>query len=243
MVRISLSLALVLGLAASAAAQTGRVFGSITDQSGAVLPAVEVKATMKDSGGETIRNVVSDARGSYELGNLSPGSWALSMSLPGFQSSTRQVSVQSGDSTEWSATLQLGSIQETVSIIAGAPDVPVRRETPVPFTAAVTPRPAPAAAGVVRVGGSIKPPRKIVDVRPVYPAEAAAQGVGGVVILQAVIGADGFIRDITPLRSPDESLTMSATSAFNGWQFTPTLLNGVPMDTRITATFNFQRQF
>lgn len=243
MVRMTLLLALVMGLAASATAQTGRVSGSATDQSGAVLPAVEVRATMKDSGGETIRRVVTDGNGRYELGNLAPGSWALTMSLPGFESSTRQVTVQPGDAMEWSAMLQLGMIQETVSITVGAPEAPVRRETPVPFTAAVAPRSAPTPAGVVRVGGSIKAPQKIVDVRPVYPPDAAAQGVGGVVILRAVIGADGFVRDITPLRSPNESLTMSATSAFNGWQFTPTLLNGVPMDTRITATFNFQQKF
>jgi TonB family protein len=242
MVRIIFCLALVMALAAPAAAQSSRIHGSVTDQSGAVLPAVEVKATMTNGSDETIRRVATDGKGSYGLDNLAPGSWALTMSLPGFETATRRVTVQTGEALEWSAMLQLGSIQETVSITTSATEPAVRRETPVPFTAAVTPPPAPAP-GAIRVGGSIKPPRKIVHVSPVYPAEAVAQGVSGVVILRAVIGADGFVRDITPLRSPNESLTLSATSAFNGWQFTPTLLNGVPMDTRITATFNFQQQF
>lgn len=242
-VRLSLSLALVMALAAQAAAQTGRVTGVVTDQSGAVLPAVQIRATMKDGAGETIRTVQTDGKGTYALDNLAPGSWALTMSLPGFASATRGVSVQASDALEWSATLQLGMLQETILITTAADDSPRRVDTPVPTPALIAPSPAAAPAGVIRVGGSIKPPRKIVDVRPVYPAEAVAQGVSGVVILQAVIGADGFIHDITPLRSPNDGLTMAASGALNGWQFTPTLLNGVPTAARIIATFNFQQQF
>ena len=243
MVRTTLCLAVVIGFAPAATAQTGRVSGVVTDPTGAVLPAVQIQAMLKDGAGETTRTIASDGAGRYELRNLGPGAWTLTMSLPGFETASRRATVEAGDSVEWSAMLQLGMITETVSITAAGPEATVRHEAPEPLTAAVVPRSGPVPAGVVRVGGSIKPPRKIVDVRPMYPAEAAAQGVGGVVILQAVIGADGFVRDITPLRSPNESLTMSATAAFNGWQFTPTLLNGVPMDTRITATFNFQQQF
>ena len=63
------------------------------------------------------------------------------------------------------------------------------------------------------------------------------------VILQAVIGSDGFVGEITTLRSPNEALTTAATGALNGWQFTPTLLNGTPTPVRMTVTFNFQQQF
>ena len=241
MTRITLCLALMLGVTGPAAAQSGRVYGVVADESGAVLPAVEVRAAMRDGTGETTRSVVTDAKGAYSLDNLAPGAWAFSMSLPGFDTATQRVTLQ-GDSQQWSPTLQLGMIQETVSITTAPAEAPVRRESPIPFSAAITPPPA-VAPGVVRVGGSIKPPRKIVDVRPIYPPEAVAQGVNGVVILRAVIGADGFVRDITPVRSPDDALMTSAISAFNGWQFTPTLLNGVPTETRITATFNFQGSF
>jgi periplasmic protein TonB len=246
MVRITLCLALVIGLAAPAVAQTGRVYGVVADESGGVLPAVEIRATMIDGGGETIRSVATDGKGSYDLGNLAPGSWTLTMSLPGFQTATRRVTVQTADSLEWSPTLELGSLQETITITTAAVnDEPRVRETPVPVPvpAVVGPQPAPLRAGApIRVGGSIKPPRKIVHVNPVYPAELAAQGVSGVVILQAVIGPDGYVRDITTLRSPHEGLTLAATGAFNGWQFTPTLLNGVPVAVRMTGTFHFQQQ-
>jgi TonB family protein len=217
----------------------------VTDPSGAVLPAVQIQATIKDGAGETIRSIRTDGKGAYALDNLTPGSWALTMSLPGFEIATRRVIVQASDSLEWSATLQLGMLQETMLITTAADNSPRHVDTPVPAPApaVIIPPSASAPSGVIRVGGSIKPPRKIVDVRPIYPAEAVAQGASGVVILQAVIGADGFVHDITPLRSPNDGLTIAASGALNGWQFTPTLLNGVPTPVRITATFNFQQQF
>jgi TonB family protein len=236
-------LALILALAAPAAAQTGRVSGVVTDPSGAVLPAVQIQATMKDGAGETIRSILTDGKGTYALDNLTPGSWALTMSLPGFETAARRATVQASDSLEWSATLQLGTLQETISITAGADNGPRRVEASVPAPPAPTPPRASALPGVIRVGGSIKSPRKIVNVNPAYPAELAAQGVSGVVILQAVIGPDGFMREITTLRSPNDALTLAATGALNGWQFTPTLLNGAPVAVRMTATFNFKQPF
>jgi TonB family protein len=244
MTRITVGLALFLALAAPAAAQSGRIHGVVVDSSGAVLPAVEIRAGMRDSSGETTRSVTTDAKGSYELGTLTAGVWAVTMTLPGFETATRRVEIQTSESVEWSATLEIGSIQETVTITSNSSNAPppqqaARRTVQAP----PLPPPAPAPAGVVRVGGSIKPPRKVVNVNPVYPTDAAAQGVEGVVILRAVIGTDGFVREITQLRSPNDSLALAATGALNEWQFSPTLLNGVPVPTRITATFNFTRSF
>jgi TonB family protein len=246
MARMILCVALLSALAAPAAAQSGRIYGSVTDPSGGVLPAVDVRATIRDGGGETTRTMRTDGRGSYDFNNLTPGSWLLTMSLPGFETTTRRVDVQIGDGVEWSPTLELGSIQESVTITTAPSDEPVRREVQ---SAAQSAPPAPAPvrasgpAGAIRVGGSIKPPRKTVHVNPVYPADAAAAGISGVVILSAVIDTDGIVREVTTLRSPNDSLTFAATSALTGWQFTPTLLNGVPVPVRMTATFNFQQQF
>ena len=46
------------------------------------------------------------------------------------------------------------------------------------------------------VGGNIKPPRKLVDVRPDFPENLRAAGASGVVTLNAVIGVDGKIREL-----------------------------------------------
>jgi len=93
-----------------------------------------------------------------------------------------------------------------------------------------------AAFAIFRLGATV------VNVNPIYPSDAAAQGIGGVVILRATIDIDGTVRDVQTLRSVNDSLTYSAANAMNGWEFTPTLLNGVAVPVRMTATFNFENK-
>jgi TonB family protein len=104
--------------------------------------------------------------------------------------------------------------------------------------AVATTIPAPTP-GTVAVGGSIREPRKIRDVKPVYPAVAG--GAGGIVILEARIAADGSVRDARVLRGAPV-LAPSALGAVRQWRFTPTLLNGVPVDVTMTVTMNFAGQ-
>jgi protein TonB len=102
-------------------------------------------------------------------------------------------------------------------------------------------QPAAAGAGPIRVGGSIKEPRKIKHVSPIYPAEALAAGVEGVVVLEAVIGTDGTVQNLTVVRSV-AMLDGAAADAVRQWLFTPTLLNGAPVEVLITVSVNFSRQ-
>jgi protein TonB len=104
--------------------------------------------------------------------------------------------------------------------------------------AAPTPPPPPPPP-VVHVGGDIKPPRKVVDVAPVYPPLARAARVEGIVILEAVIAEDGSVRDVRVLR-PQALLDEAAIEAVRQWRFTPTLLNGQPVPVVMTITVAFQ---
>ena len=90
----------------------------------------------------------------------------------------------------------------------------------------------------IRVGGNIAPPTKIRDVRPVYPQEALANKVAGVVIVQATIDGEGKVRDARVLRSIP-LLDAAAVEAVRQWEFTPTLLNGVPKPVIMVLTINF----
>jgi TonB family protein len=106
------------------------------------------------------------------------------------------------------------------------------------------PQPAadPAAgAGPVRVGGDIRPPTKVRHVDPVYPARAREAGVGGIVIIDATVGVDGSIRDARILRG-QALLNQAALDAVSQWVFTPTLLNGAPVEVMMTVTINFTLQ-
>jgi TonB family protein len=91
---------------------------------------------------------------------------------------------------------------------------------------------------VVRVGGSIKEPRKIRHVPPIYPADAAAAGVEGVVVLEAILAKDGTVKNLTVLRSVP-MLDEASLTAVRLWGFTPTLLNGVPVEIVMTVTIHF----
>lgn len=90
----------------------------------------------------------------------------------------------------------------------------------------------------VRVGGNIPVPTKVKDVKPVYPAEAQAARVQGVVIIEALIGVDGKVQNARVLRSIP-LLNDAALDAVSQWAFTPTVVNGVPMPVIMTVTVNF----
>jgi protein TonB len=103
------------------------------------------------------------------------------------------------------------------------------------------PPPPPPPAAPVRVGGNIKPPQKTRDVRPVYPPIAQSARVQGIVIIEATIGPDGAVKDAKVLRSIP-LLDQAALDAVRQWQFTPTLLNGVPVPVIMTVTVQFTLQ-
>jgi TonB family protein len=100
------------------------------------------------------------------------------------------------------------------------------------------PPPPPPPPQPVRVGGNIKPPMKTKDVRPTYPPIAQSARVQGVVIIEATIGPNGKVQDARVLRSIP-LLDASALDAVRQWEFTPTLLNGVPVPVIMTVTVQF----
>ena len=99
---------------------------------------------------------------------------------------------------------------------------------------------AAALKSAVRVGGRIKPPTKIKDVKPVYPAIAQSARIGGVVTIEATIGPDGKVIDAKVVRSIP-MLDQAALDAVRQWEYTPALLNGKPVPVVVTATINFTR--
>ena len=98
-----------------------------------------------------------------------------------------------------------------------------------------------AKAEAVRVGGKIRPPTKVKDVKPVYPDAARSGRVQGMVIVEATIGANGKVIDAKVLRSVP-MLDQAALDAVKQWEFTPTLLNGKPVPVVMTVTINFKLQ-
>src|SRR2546426_2573682 len=73
---------LCLGTPLSAQSTFGAILGTVTDGSGAVVPAAAVRAT--NTGENTVRTTVSNESGLYELLNLKPGTYELTVSKAGF---------------------------------------------------------------------------------------------------------------------------------------------------------------
>jgi protein TonB len=88
------------------------------------------------------------------------------------------------------------------------------------------------------VGGVVLAPKKIVHVAPTYPPIALAAGKAGMVILQAVIGEDGSVREVKVLRS-DPLFDQAAMDAVKQWRFTTPTLNGQPIPVVMTVTVGF----
>ena len=91
----------------------------------------------------------------------------------------------------------------------------------------------------VPVGGKIRPPVKLRDVAPVYPAIAQAARVAGVVIIETIIDADGRVQSARVLRSIP-LLDAAALAAVTQWTYTPTLLNGTAVPVIMTVTVRFE---
>jgi TonB family protein len=116
---------------------------------------------------------------------------------------------------------------------AGAPPPPTAPPPAPPPPSGVDRAPAP-----IRVGRNIAPPVKTKDARPVYPAIARTAKVQGVVILELSVDADGRVSESRVIRSLP-LLDQAALDAVRQWEFTPTLLNGVPTPIIMTVTVNF----
>ena len=130
------------------------------------------------------------------------------------------------------------TVPEGIGAISGPPGDalgdPLGPAPPPPTPRVVVP-PAPQP---VRVGSGLRPPQKIHHVAPVYPTIAQSARVSGTVILEALIAEDGSVRDVKVLRSV-ALLDTAAVEAVRQWRFTPTLLNGTPVQVIMTVTVTF----
>jgi hypothetical protein len=107
------------------AQETAQISGIVTDQSGAVLPGVEISATQTDTG--LIRGVITNETGAYVLPNLPIGPYRLEVALPGFRTYAQTgITLQVGSNPTIDVALQVGQVSETVEVQADAALVETR---------------------------------------------------------------------------------------------------------------------
>jgi protein TonB len=108
----------------------------------------------------------------------------------------------------------------------------------------VAPLPPPVPAPPqkpLRPGGDIREPVKVKNVAPVYPQIAIKARIQGRVVIDAVIGTDGVVREARIL-SGVPLLNQAALDAVKQWRYTPTMLNNVPVQVIMTVTVQFNLQ-
>jgi len=90
----------------------------------------------------------------------------------------------------------------------------------------------------IRVGGNLQSAMIVRKVVPLYPPEAKAAGIQGIVSLAAIIGKDGTMQELKVLDGPPQ-LIQAAMDAVKQWVYQPTLLNGNPVQVETTIDVNF----
>jgi TonB family protein len=213
---LAATLAVTIAIAGLAAAQTfSTLAGSIVDPMNAVLPAVTV--TLTNVGTKARYEVHTDHTGRYEFVGLPPGEYGLETALAGFRAHKTNVVVAGQNPMEPGERRSLDA--RLLKRPARCPDTP--------------------GGNALRIGGNIRTPRKIHDVRPIYPASLRNAAAAGTVVLHARIGPEGNVDDVTVVSSTHDDFTTSAIDAVRQWEFDPTLLNCVAIDVEMTVTLNF----
>jgi hypothetical protein len=108
------------------------ITGTVKDASGAILPGVTVDASSPVLI-EKVRSAVSDSSGLYRIVDLRPGTYSVTVTLPGFATVKRDGIEVIGTATlTIPIEMKVGELQETVTVTGASPVVDVqntRRET------------------------------------------------------------------------------------------------------------------
>jgi TonB family protein len=98
--------------------------------------------------------------------------------------------------------------------------------------------PPVVAAPALRVSQGVTGGKLIRRIPPLYPPAARQQRIQGVVLLQAQIGKDGRVKDVTVI-SGNSLLGGAAITAVKQWRYEPYKLNGEPVEMSAQITMNF----
>lgn len=124
-VRSVCAIAAIIILPAAAFAQAA-ITGVVRDTSGAVLPGVTVEAA-SPALIEKVRTAVSDSAGQYRIVDLRPGTYSVTFTLAGFNTSRSEgIELTGSFIATVNAELRVGALEETVTVTGAAPIVDIQ---------------------------------------------------------------------------------------------------------------------
>lgn len=99
---------------------TGRIFGTVSDATGGVIPQAAV--TVWETGTNRTLSVVSDANGNYSLNELPRGNYQIEVSVPGFKKFVRRgIILELQEQAKVDVSLEVGEATDSVEVVADAP--------------------------------------------------------------------------------------------------------------------------
>jgi TonB family protein len=210
-------------LHAQSAKPVSSVAGSVYDISGAAVPNATV--LFKNADGSNQEMVKTGAAGEYRFATLAAGKYNVEVKAPGFAVYQQSaVVLNAGVPEKLDIKLSLGTTSESIDVVGKGP------------------RPAPTGPPQrIRVGGNVQATKLVHMAKPVYPPELQAAGIEGTVLLRAVISVQGNLLGLSVINtSVAPELAKAAMDAVGQWQYTPTLLNGMPVEVATTIAVNFR---
>jgi len=221
---VVLSLCLLIPLAAiriPAQDLPAEFSGTVYDPSGAPVSNATVIVTNHMT--NKVEMTTSGSEGNFKFAGLPAGEYEMSVVKPGFaEYNASQIVLQPSRESSQKVTLKVGAVTEEVNVVAQGP----------------------AQAGTparVRLRGEIQAAKILNKVQPIYPTAAKAAGIEGTVILHAIIGMEGVPLSLRVMNSEvDPELARAAVEAVSKWRYSPTLLNGEPIEVDTTIRVNFK---
>src|SRR5215469_7842059 len=118
--RLVLPLCTIAALAVAAFAQvpTGTIEGTVTDESGAVIPSAKITITNKAT--DAARATATNAEGFFSALALPAGDYEVRGEQPGFAVILRMATVEAGGSTTVNLSMHVGTTREVVSVEAAS---------------------------------------------------------------------------------------------------------------------------
>lgn len=227
---VSVGLAFTASIASFAAQSNFSTFtGTVRDQLGGTIPRVTLTLLNGQTG--ATNSVKSTNAGTFEFVGLPSGNYTLKIAAMGFKGVDRAFQFGSGQTVRQDVALEVGTLQETITVRDGSrPQAPRPYSPDVAKTNECTTQPN---------SGGIMPPTKVRDVRPIYPTAYRGSKTEGLVELQAVIGVNGAVRTIETVKATNPDFEQAAQEAVRDWRFTPTLLNCVPIEVSMNVLARF----
>jgi TonB family protein len=203
----------------------GAIAGIVTDPSGARIPGASIR--LRSADGSQEQTIAANSAGEFAFPAVSAGAYDLEFRVPGFKMGRKHVVVTAGAAARADAWMELGEVDESVTAKGTRPAVAAPRT-------AATPQRIP-------IGGNVQAAKLIAQSRPIYPDDLQAQGITGTVLIRAVIGKEGRLLNAHVMNSDvHPGLAKAALDAANKWVYTPTLLNGQPVEVLTTISIAFE---